>query len=112
MRGAVALRQRTLEIAKISRSLKGCAKRSDRCVVALSQLNRCGAARSIRRTVNSDLRDPVYRTGADFIMSFKRAEVSQRETAILKHAELSLVKAGVTPFWHRATALYASGRVS
>lgn len=79
MQGRGRSENRTLELAAISRSLKGLAKELSVPVIVLSQLSRATESRSDRRPQLSDLRESgALEQDADLVMFIYREEMYER----------------------------------
>jgi len=81
MTGRGRFENRTLELASISRSLKGLAKELNVPIVVLSQLSRAPEARSDRRPQLSDLRESgALEQDADVVILIFRQEMYKQST--------------------------------
>ena len=80
MSGRGRFENRTLELASISRSMKGLAKELNVPIVVLSQLSRAPEARSDHRPQLSDLRESgALEQGADVVVLIYRDDVYNRD---------------------------------
>jgi replicative DNA helicase len=82
MTGRGRFENRTLELASISRSLKGLAKELSVPIVVLSQLSRAPEARSDKRPMLSDLRESgALEQDADVVMLIFREDMYKTDDA-------------------------------
>ena len=97
MTGRGRFENRTLELASISRSLKGLAKELNVPIVVLSQLSRAPEARSDKRPMLSDLRESgALEQDADVVIMIFREEMYKPDRSVPSEidgiAELILAK--------------------
>ena len=98
MTGRGKSENRTLELAAISRSLKGLAKELNVPIIVLSQLSRAPEARSDKRPMLSDLRESgALEQDADVVIMIYREEMYKADRSVPAEtdgiAELILVQA-------------------
>jgi replicative DNA helicase len=97
MTGRGRFENRTLELASISRSLKGLAKELNVPIIVLSQLSRAPEARSDKRPMLSDLRESgALEQDADVVVMIFREEMYKPDRSVPSEtdgiAELILAK--------------------
>ncbi len=97
MTGRGRFENRTLELASISRSLKGLAKELNVPIIVLSQLSRAPEARSDKRPMLSDLRESgALEQDADVVIMIFREEMYKPDRSVPSEidgiAELILAK--------------------
>src|SRR5215204_7404254 len=94
MSGRGRFENRTLELASISRSMKGLAKELNVPIVVLSQLSRAPEARSDHRPQLSDLRESgALEQDADVVMMIFRPGVYEKDNPDLQNvAEIIIAK--------------------
>lgn len=98
MRVPALSNNRTLKIAKISRSLKALAKKLNVPVVALSQLNRSLKQRANKRPVNSNLRkSSSIKQNANLIMFIYRNKVYHKNSNLKSIAKIIISKQRNSP---------------